>query len=112
MSEDPLGEVLPQLGEVAGNHRGALPLHVRPVPEELVAVNGDLVTVEGDLDGLVAGGPRALASEEVTGLLLEAVGGERVDDVLHCGVLLVCPGLLSPLNVYNYSTFCLKKQVK
>ena len=54
-SEHPLGEVLPQLGEVAGDHRGALPLHITAIPEVAVVVDGDRVTVEGDLDGLVGG---------------------------------------------------------
>jgi len=75
---------------VAGDHRGAFPLRIGPIPEVLVVVDGDHVTVEGDLDGLVAGQPRAAASEEVTGTAFEAVGSEGVDDVLHGVYLLVC----------------------
>ena len=87
--EHPFGEVLPESGEVAGDHRGAFPLRVSPVPVELVVVDGDHVTVEGDLEGLVAGQPRPTACEQVVGAGLEAVvgdqgGGDGVD-VLHGG---------------------------
>lgn len=75
---------------MAGDHRGAFPLRVGPIPVELVVVDGDHVTVEGDLEGLVAGQPRASASEEVAGAAFEAVGGEGVDDVLHSVYFLSC----------------------
>ena len=80
------------MGEVAGDHRGVLKLHVTAIPEVAVVVNGDHVTVEGDLDGLMGGQPRALASEQAVGAAFEAVvgdqgGGDGV--LLHCGVLLV-----------------------
>lgn len=79
------------MGEVAGDHRGALPLHITAIPEEAVVVDGDHVTVEGDLDGLVRGQPRALASEQAVGTAFEAVVGDQGggDGVLHGGDLLL-----------------------
>ena len=75
------------MGEVAGDHRGAFPLHITAIPEEAVVVDGDHVTVEGDLDGLVGGQPRALASEQAVGLGFETVVGDQGGgggvDVLH-----------------------------
>ena len=79
------------MGEVAGDHRGALPLHITAIPEEAVVVDGDLVTVERDLDGLMRGQPRALASEQAVGAAFEAVVGDQGggDGVLHGGDLLL-----------------------
>ena len=92
------------MGEVAGDHRGALPLHITAIPEEAVVVDGDHVTVEGDLDGLMRGQPRALASEQAVGAAFEAVvgdqgGGDGV--LLHCGALLVLGAI--PFRWFNYS---------
>lgn len=80
------------MGEVAGDHRRALPLHITAIPEVAVVVDGDHVTVEGDLDGLMRGQPRALAGKQAVGAAFEAVvgdqgGGDGV--LLHCGILLV-----------------------
>lgn len=79
------------MGEVAGDHRGALKLHITAIPEVAVVVNGDHVTVEGDLDGLMRGQPRALASEQAVGTAFEAVVGDQGggDGVLHDGDLLL-----------------------
>ena len=98
------------MGEVAGDHRGALPLHITAIPEVAVVVNGDHVTVEGDLDGLMRGQPRALAGEQAVGAAFEAVVGDQGggDGVLHSGDLLVL-GVI-PFRWFNYSRTGLKCQ--
>ena len=92
------------MGEVAGGHRGAFKLHITAIPEVAVVVNGDHVTVEGDLDGLVGGEPCSPTGEQVAGLGFEAVvgdqgGGDGV--LLHCCILLVL-GVI-PFRWFNYS---------
>lgn len=102
----PLGEVLPQLGEVAGNHRGALPLHITAIPEVAVVVDGDHVTVEGDLDGFVASEPRTNPREEVVSLVFEVVGGNESlsNGVIHHGEV---PFLLSPFDSVSITQICI-----
>ena len=91
------------MGEVAGDHRGAFKLHVTAIPEVAVVVNGDHVTVEGDLDGLMRGQPRAFASEQAVGAAFEAVVGDQGggDGVLHGGDLLILGAI--PFRWFNYS---------
>ena len=98
------------MGEVAGDHRGALKLHITAIPEVAVVVNGDHVTVEGDLDGLMRGQPRALAGEQAVGAAFEAVVGDQSggDGVLHGGDLLVLGAI--PFRWFNYNRTVLKCQ--
>ena len=119
--EHPFGEVLPELGGVAGDHRGAIVLALAVlVPGPLGVADGDHLTVEGDLDGLPADQPRSAACEQVVGAAFEAVGGEGVDDgVLHRGsssfsgllslaviILYHSKGVLStPFLIFFYSFF-------
>lgn len=85
--EHPFGEVLPELGEVAGNHRGAIVLAIAVlIPRPFGVADGDHLTISEDLDGLAADQPRSTTCEQVIGAGFEAVVGQGVDDgVLHGG---------------------------